>query len=215
MRRSSTPGRDVLQSVYFNLVRLRAGESYTARLPGIEALYVVLSGRCDIIVDGAPFHGVGQRVDIWSGQADSVYAGAGAEVRVLAATATKPSSELAVAGGTHCDDKHSDAAVPRHARRSRDGRESARRTPTARGGASAHLLGHNGRGRAGNLLVSELYGRVPMPAAGPAIRRTSTTRDTGTEESAHEELYHYRFRPESGFGAQLWYALTAANRTRS
>ena len=188
-----TPGSNVLQSVYFNLLRLRAGESYAARLPGVEALYVVLSGRCDIVVDGAPFHGVGQRVDIWSGQADSVYAGAGAEVCVIAAA----DAELAVAGGI-CDSKFSPFRVTPEEVEMVD--VGSPETHSRR--RIFHLLGHNGRGRAGNLLVSELYADAGCWSGYPPHKHDT---DTGAAESAHEELYHYRFRPESGFGAQLWF----------
>jgi len=63
-----------------------------------------------------------------------------------------------------------------------------------------HLLGRNGLGRAGNLLVSELYTDAGCWSGYPPHKHDE---DAGTMETAHEEIYHYRFRPESGFGAQL------------
>src|SRR5690348_18090741 len=67
---------------YFNLLRLREGESARVVVPGYETLFAVLSGRVDVAVGGEMFEGVGGRPDVWSGQADSVYAGTGAEVVV-------------------------------------------------------------------------------------------------------------------------------------
>jgi KduI/IolB family len=44
-----------------------------------------------------------------------------------------------------------------------------------------------------------------MTDAGLAICRTSTM-STNQEKNAHQEVYHWRFNPKSGFGAQLWYS---------
>jgi 5-deoxy-glucuronate isomerase len=63
-----------------------------------------------------------------------------------------------------------------------------------------HLLGQNGLGRAGNLLVSELYADSGCWSGYPPHKHDE---DSGTMETAHEEVYHFRFRPETGFGAQL------------
>jgi 5-deoxy-glucuronate isomerase len=65
-----------------------------------------------------------------------------------------------------------------------------------------HILGHNGLGRAGNLLVSELYAEEGCWSGYPPHKHDE---EHGEEESAFEEIYHYRFRPETGFGAQIIY----------
>jgi KduI/IolB family len=67
---------------YFNLLRLRAGESHPLSVPGCELLAVVLSGRADITVGAQTFSGVGRRAHIWDGLADSVYCGTGAPLAV-------------------------------------------------------------------------------------------------------------------------------------
>src|SRR5580704_9979962 len=67
---------------YFNLLRLPEGESARIAVPGFETLFVVLSGRADIAVGSQTFPEIGQRADVWSGKADSVYAGTGEEVLV-------------------------------------------------------------------------------------------------------------------------------------
>ncbi len=63
-----------------------------------------------------------------------------------------------------------------------------------------HLLGQNGNGRAGNLLISELYCDHGCWSGYPPHKHDA---DQGSKETSHEETYHYRFRPETGFGAQL------------
>ena len=188
------PGSGPLQMIYFNLLRLGAGARYTARLPDVESLYAVQSGHCEISVDGTTFANVGRRADIWSGMADSVYAGAGAEVRIEAQAG---GVEIAVAGGT-CATKFSPFRVKPEdveiVEVGSAGTHSRRRI--------CHLLGHNGRGRAGNLLVSELFCDAGCWAGYPPHKHDQ---DSGAQESAHEELYHFRFRPETGFGVQLSY----------
>ena len=63
-----------------------------------------------------------------------------------------------------------------------------------------HLLGQNGLGRAGNLLVREPYADSVCWSGYPPHKRDEYS---GTMETAHEEVYHHRFRPETGFGARL------------
>ena len=65
-----------------------------------------------------------------------------------------------------------------------------------------HILGHNGAGRSGNLLVSELYADEGCWSGYPPHKHDT---DDGEVETAHEEVYHYRFNPPTGFGAQYCY----------
>jgi 5-deoxy-glucuronate isomerase len=65
-----------------------------------------------------------------------------------------------------------------------------------------HILGQNGAGRSGNLLVSELHAD-PGCWSGYPPHKHDTERPP--EETDFEEIYHYRFRPETGFGGQFCY----------
>lgn len=182
-----------LKLIYFDIVRLGPGEVNRRRLPQHESLYVVLSGQVDIEVDGNRFEAVGQRADIWSGNADAVYAPVGAEVTVAA----RGAAEIAVAGGI-CDtpfapfritpeevDAVEVGSLDTHSRRQ-----------------IVHLLGQRQNGRCGNLLVSELYASDGCWSGYPPHKHDT---DSGDSETDHEELYHYRFNPESGFGVQIVY----------
>jgi 5-deoxy-glucuronate isomerase len=185
------PGKGALSSTYFNLVRLGRGERYQARLEEIEALYVVLSGSADLEVDGVVFRGVGQRKDIWSGNAESVYAPAGAGVRL---SATRDGTEVAIAGGV-CDRAFSPFRVSPAEIEVVDVGSAETRSHRK----IFHLLGQNGVGRAGNLLVSELYCDDGCWSGYPPHKHD----EDRSGETNHEEVYHYRFRPETGFGGQL------------
>lgn len=186
-------GEGPVPNTYFNLLRLAAGEHATFAVPGFELCLVVMSGRADITVGGTAFKGVGGRASVWDGPADSVYAGTGAAVTV---TGVSPHAEIAVAGG-RCDGAFGPFRVT-----------PAETDPVEVGSAATHshrrivhILGHNGVGRAGNMLVSELYCEQGNWSGYPPHKH-------GTDaagETAHEEVYHYRFHPETGFGGQYWY----------
>jgi 5-deoxy-glucuronate isomerase len=186
------PKKGILSSMYFNLVRLGRGQEYRTKVGGIETLYAVLSGNVDLEVNGTAFRDVGRRRDIWSGKADSVYATAGAAVRLRA---NQDGTEVAVAGGL-CNETFPPFRVPPDEVEMVDVGSPETRSHRR----IFHLLGQNGLGRAGNLLVSELYCDDGCWSGYPPHKHDE---DRAPRETAHEELYHYRFRPESGFGAQL------------
>ncbi|APO79860.1 KduI/IolB family isomerase protein (plasmid) [Rhizobium etli 8C-3] len=183
-----------LELIYFDLLKLSGGRQERRRLPAHESLYVVLSGRVDIEVDGIRFEAVGQRADIWSGDADCVYAPVDADVVV---TATSGNAEIAVAGGI-CERRYAAFRVtPQEVDAVNVGSfetHSQRRI--------AHLLGQRQNGRCGHLLVSELYAGDGCWSGYPPHKHDT---ECGDVESRHEELYHYRFLPETGFGGQIVY----------
>lgn len=186
-------GQGAAPHAYFNLVKLAKGQSYRFTLPGYETMNVVLSGNVDIAVDGQAFAGIGQRQDIWSGLADSVYAGSGAEITFRA---NADGTEIAVAGGV-CATRYAPFRVTPDEVDMVD--VGSPETHCHR--RIFHVLGQNGAGRAGNLLVSELRCDDGNWSGYPPHRHDSHS----AEETAHEEIYHYRFRPENGFGAQYWF----------
>jgi 5-deoxy-glucuronate isomerase len=179
---------------YFNLLRLAEGEQIRIHEPGFETVFVVLSGRADIAVGGQRFADVGRRQDIWSGPADSVYAGTGAEVVV---TARGGVAEVAVAGGRTAGSFAPFRIEPEAIEMVEVGSaetHSRRRI--------FHILGQNAAGRAGNLLVSELRADAGCWSGYPPHKHDQENPPAETE---FQEIYHYRYRPETGFGAQLWY----------
>ena len=179
---------------YFNLIRLQEGGAIEIQIPEFECVYVVLSGNCTIEVSGEKYLRLGARKDIWSGKADSLYAPRGATVSVVA---NCDGTEIAIAGGL-CDTEYAPFRIP------------PEEVETVKVGSSdtkscreiCHILGHNGLGRACNLLVSELYAEEGCWSGYPPHKHDE---EQGEEESAFEETYHFRFRPETGFGAQIVY----------
>jgi 5-deoxy-glucuronate isomerase len=188
------PGGGDATLIYFNLLRLEDGEAVTLDVPSCELLCVVLSGRADIAACAQEFKNIGQRADIWDGPADSVYCGtcprvtvrairAGTEVAVAGSVCEQPFAPFRIAPG---DVEMVDVG-------SREGHAHRR---------IFHILGQNGRDRAGCLLVSELYADEGCWSGYPPHKHDT---ERPPQETDFEEIYHYRFRPETGFGAQLCY----------
>jgi 5-deoxy-glucuronate isomerase len=190
----------ILPLTYFNLIRLENSEELEKQVKDFESVYVVLSGNCDINVNGKLFKDVGQRKNIWAGNADSVYVTTGALVKLKA---NKNGTEIAVAGG-YCKTEYSPfrifpddeemvevGSLDTHSRR-----------------CIYHILGHNANGRAGNLLVSELYADPGCWCGFPPHKHDE---EKGEEETAFEEVYHYRFYPANGFGAQIIFQLDGSS----
>jgi 5-deoxy-glucuronate isomerase len=189
-----TPGHHGATTSYFNLLRLNAGQAHTYEAPDCETVCVVLSGRADIAAGGANFPNIGERADVWSGPADSVYCGTSARVTVRA---LRDGTEIAVAGGL-CLQPFAPFRVPPVEVEMVE--VGSRETHTRR--RIFHVLGQNAVGRAGHLLVSELYADEGCWSGYPPHKHDT---ERMPDESDFEEVYHYRFRPETGFGAQICY----------
>lgn len=185
------PGEQ-LSLIYFNLVVLEPGACHVFDQDNLETHIVPLHGTVHIHTAEHSFRDVGGRSSVWDGRADSVYAGSSGKVTIEAVTAC----EVAIAGAT-CNEIYPPFRVTpdevdlvvvgskeTHSRRE-----------------IFHLLGQNGEGRSGRLLVSELYCEEGCWSGYPPHKH-DTDRDGETD---HEELYHYRFNPETGFGGQFLY----------
>ncbi len=186
-------GNKPVERIYFNLVRLAVGETYRYCLSGFESIVVPMAGTCDLTVDGASFTKLGHRATIWEGKADAVYVGPNADVAIVA----QSGCEIAIAGGVW-DRK----MAPFRVRPEEVDMVDVGSNETKSRRRIFHVLGQNGAGRAGNLLVSELYADEGCWSGYPPHKHDVDQ----AGETAHEEVYHWRFNPPTGFGAQLWYS---------
>ena len=185
-------GNEIVPNTYFIIIKIDKSESYTYHLPDMESVIVVLKGNCDVMVDQTKYDKVGRRKDIWSGNADSVYAGTGGEVKIRA---NADNTELAIAGGTCHEKFNSFRVLPEEVEMVEVG---SNETKSRR--RIYHILGQNAKGRAGNLLISELFCDEGCWSGYPPHKHDS---ENPPEETDFEETYHYRFNPENGFGGQF------------
>lgn len=179
--------------VYFNIVRLKAGEVFDYRTPGYETCVVPATGTVTVEAAGETYAGIGNRsVDVWDGEPEGVYVPSGTGARITALTDT----EVFVAGAQF------DQVLKPFAVRSGDldvVQYGSDDTKTHR--KIKHILGTKYHDRVGRLLVSELF----TVGAGGWSGFPSHKHDTDRlpDETRHDECYNFRFRPDYGSGLQM------------
>ena len=179
--------------VYFNIVRLSAGERFVSTVEGYETCLVPATGTIDVQVGDWSADGVGGRgEDVWDGEPNAVYVPVGASAEMTAVS----DCEVFIAGAAF-DEVYAPFVV-------RAGdidpvQYGSDDTKTHR--KIKHLLGQNPPGKVGRLLVSELYTVGAGGWSGFPPHKHDT--DRLPDESHHDEVYNFRFRPGHGFGMQL------------
>lgn len=188
------PGSGTLTQSYFNRLGLARGETETLDVPPCELLCVVLTGCADIVAGAQEFRNVGRRANVWDGPADAVYCGTSPRVRIRA---VRDGTEVLVAGDL-CDQPFAPFRISPEDVEVID--LGSTETHTHRQLFSA--LGQKANGRVGRLLADEVFVNEGCWMGYPPHKHDH---EQLPEESDFEELYHYRFRPECGFAAQLCY----------
>lgn len=179
--------------VYFNIVTLRAGETFDYRVPGYETCVAPATGSVTVETAGETFAGIGNRViDVWDGEPEGVYVPTDTAARITALT----DAEIFVAGAKFAETLRPFAVRAGDLDVVQYGSDD---TKTHR--KIKHILGANHHGRVGRLLVSELY----TVGAGGWSGFPSHKHDTDRlpDETRHDECYNFRFRPDYGSGMQM------------
>lgn len=185
----------LVPNTFFNDVRLAKGQSFSFSLETFESVIVLASGTCDVTVNGVNFERVGVRTDIFEGKPDAVYVPLGAEATMTCLTAA---AEVFIAGGRYETQLTPFRVTPQEVETVQYGSDE---TKTHR--KILHILGKNAEGRVGRLLVNELF---TVGAGGwSGFPPHKHDEDLAGVETAHEEVYQYRFNPSHGFGAQFLY----------
>jgi 5-deoxy-glucuronate isomerase len=183
---------------YFNIVRLKKGESFLSAVPGYETGLVPAHGTIDVDVEGNGlearfFAGIGNRESVWVDEPSAVYVPVGCAARF---TCRSETTEVFVAGARFDETLEPFAVRPADIDPVQYGSDE---TKTHR--KIKHILGRNPPGRVGRLLVSELFTVGAGGWSGFPPHKHDT--DRPPEETRHDEIYNFRFRPENGFGLQL------------
>jgi 5-deoxy-glucuronate isomerase len=186
-------GHPLVPYVYFNIVRLKAGETFDYRTPGYETCIVPATGTVTVETMGDTFADIGNRgVDVWDGEPEGVYVPTDAGCRIMALTDT----ETFIAGAQFAETLRPFAVRATDIDKVQYGSDE---TKTHR--KIKHILGAAYHDRVGRLLVSELY----TVGAGGWSGFPSHKHDTDRlpEETRHDECYNFRFRPDYGSGLQM------------
>jgi 5-deoxy-glucuronate isomerase len=179
--------------VYFNIVRLKAGESFNYRTPGYETCVVPATGTVTVETMGETFAGIGNRgADVWDGEPEGVYVPTDAGARITALTDT----ETFISGAKFAETLRPFAVRTGDIDSVQYGSDD---TKTHR--KIKHILGTKYHDRVGRLLVSELF----TVGAGGWSGFPSHKHDTDRlpDETRHDECYNFRFRPDYGSGLQM------------
>ena len=179
--------------VYFNIVKLRAGENFAYRVPGYETCIVPATGTVTVETMGETFAAIGQRgVDVWDGEPEGVYVPTDSAARITALT----DGEIFIAGAQFTEVLRPFAVRAAEIDTVQYGSDD---TKTHR--KIKHILGAAHHDRVGRLLVSELF----TVGAGGWSGFPSHKHDTDRlpDETRHDECYNFRFRPNYGSGLQM------------
>ena len=180
--------------VYFNIVKLVRGQSFTSTVLCYETCIVPATGTIDVDVAGKHFTNIGTRwVNVWDGEPEGVYISTSAAAVI---TCVSDQAEVFIAGAKY------DQILPPFAVRAADidpVQYGSDDTKTHR--KIKHILGTKYHGRVGRLLVSELY----TVGAGGWSGFPSHKHDTDRLplETRHDEAYNFRFNPPHGSGLQM------------
>jgi 5-deoxy-glucuronate isomerase len=179
--------------VYFNILRLKAGDHFDYRTPGYETCVVPATGTVTVETMGQTFTGIGQRkADVWDGEPEGVYVPSGTGARIAALTDT----EVFVAGAQFAEALRPFAVRAADIDRVQYGSDD---TKTHR--KIKHILGASYHDRVGRLLVSELFTVGTGGWSGFPSHKHDT--DRLPDETRHDECYNFRFRPDYGSGLQM------------
>ena len=179
---------------YFNIVKLKKGESFGYAVPGYETCIVPATGLIDVTVGGFEAKALGGRgVDVWDGEPEGVYVPTGTEARF---TCLSDACEIFIAGA-----KFDKVLEPFAVRADELDLVQYGSDDTKTHRKIKHILGASHHERVGRLLVSELY----TVGAGGWSGFPSHKHDTDRlpEETRHDETYNFRFRPSHGSGLQM------------
>lgn len=174
------------------LLRLAAGESYSAKVSNEETILVLLSGQCDIKVGSEVFVGL-KRKDVFSERASAVYVPieyeftvqasefTGAELAVLAAPAEKKFTPFVV---------RPDEVVVNHRgilNWQRDVHD---------------IVVANAEGRVDKIIAGETFGYAGQWSSYPSHKHDT---QNAPWETKMDEIYYFKVKPTEGFGVQIMY----------
>ena len=185
---------DLVPLNYFNIVKLKQGETFDYQVAGYETCIVPATGTVDVDIEGALYPKLGNRgVDVWDGEPEGVYVPTGAHARM---TCVSDTTEVFIAGA-----KYDKVLEPFDVRGDRIDLVQYGSDDTKTHRKIKHILVANQHGKVGRLLVSELY----TVGAGGWSGFPSHKHDTDRlpDETRHDETYNFRFKPNYGSGLQM------------
>ena len=179
---------------YFNIVKLKKDQSFEYITPGYETCIVPATGSINVNIEGFETNNLGTRtLDVWDGEPEGVYVPSGVKASFDAIN----DSEVFVAGA-----KFEKTLEPFAVRSDEIDMVQYGSDDTKTHRKIKHILGAKHHDKVGRLLCNELYTVGQGGWSGFPPHKHDT--DRLPDETRHDETYNYRFRPNNGFGFQLF-----------
>ena len=186
---------EVVPLNYFNIVKLKKGEVFEYSISGFETCIVPATGTVSVDIEGKTFDHLGNRgIDVWDGEPEGAYVPVGAKVRIVCQS---NKTETFIAGA-----KYDKVLEPFDVRKAEIDLVQYGSDETKTHRKIKHILGANQHGKVGRLLVSELFTVGEGGWSGFPSHKHDT--DRLPDETRHDETYNYRFKPNNGFGFQMF-----------
>ena len=180
---------------YFNIVKLNKNQSFHYRTPGYETCIVPATGKINVNVEGEKFDALGNRViDVWDGEPEGVYVPSNISAEFICVS---DSAEIFIAGA-----RYEKTLMPFSVRSTELDVVQYGSDDTKTHRKIKHILGSNQHDKVGRLLCNELYTVGQGGWSGFPPHKHDT--DRLPDETRHDETYNYRFKPNNGFGFQLF-----------
>ena len=179
---------------YFNIVKLKKDQSFEYITPGYETCIVPATGSINVNIEGFETNNLGTRtLDVWDGEPEGVYVPSGVKATFNAIN----DSEVFVAGA-----KFEKTLEPFAVRSDEIDMVQYGSDDTKTHRKIKHILGAKHHDKVGRLLCNELYTVGQGGWSGFPPHKHDT--DRLPDETRHDETYNFRFRPNNGFGFQLF-----------
>ena len=180
---------------YFNVVKLNKNQSFHYRTPGYETCIVPATGKINVNVEGEKFDALGNRViDVWDGEPEGVYVPSNINADFYCVS---DNAEIFIAGA-----KYEKTLTPFSVRSNELDVVQYGSDDTKTHRKIKHILGSKQHDKVGRLLCNELYTVGQGGWSGFPPHKHDT--DRLPDETRHDETYNYRFKPNNGFGFQLF-----------
>ncbi|MEW6624541.1 MAG: 5-deoxy-glucuronate isomerase [Bacillota bacterium] len=175
------------------LLNLNSSEVYEGKSYNKEMVLVILGGKCNITVDDKTFSQIGEREDVFSGKATSVYVPINSSFRVEEAQGKKLQAAIVMAVA---ENKHKPFLVsPEQVIVNTRGEENFRR--------EVHdILVENVDEVVDRIVVGETYTFPGNWSSYPSHKHDQWNPPV---ENQMEEIYFFKAKPMNGFGVQCMY----------
>lgn len=175
------------------LLKLGANEVYNLNTEDEEAVLVILSGKCNAVVNGKEFANLGERKDVFSGNPTSVYIPIQSSIKVQEAQGLALEAALV---STKADKRFEPFVVrPEEVVCNHHGILNYQRDVR-------DIITANGEGRVCRIVVGETISYPGQWSSYPSHKHDNYN---PPYEAKMEEVYYFKIKPEDGFGVQVMY----------